>query len=209
MFADIAPRYDLLNHFCPSISDRGWRKALLKRLAPVLEQARGPHSRSMLRNRRCVVGSCKPQPRTVIGVDFCHPMLVTAQQKARDRGFHAPLIEADAMQLAFAGRFAGRHFNRFRLSQLDQLWRCTHRVSARAETRRNTGDLGVLASTRAIYAHGLRLLFGVILPAVGALISGSREAYTYLPESVSKFPKAEALSGMMTRPVSAMCATNY
>ena len=30
--------------------------------------------------------------------------------------------------------------------------------------------------------------------AVGALISGSRDAYTYLPESVKKFPAAEALA---------------
>jgi demethylmenaquinone methyltransferase/2-methoxy-6-polyprenyl-1,4-benzoquinol methylase len=39
---------------------------------------------------------------------------------------------------------------------------------------------------------------GVILPTVGGLISGSRQAYTYLPESVSKFPKADTLCDMMT-----------
>jgi demethylmenaquinone methyltransferase/2-methoxy-6-polyprenyl-1,4-benzoquinol methylase len=38
---------------------------------------------------------------------------------------------------------------------------------------------------------------GVVLPAVGALVSGSREAYAYLPESVSKFPKAEVLRDML------------
>jgi demethylmenaquinone methyltransferase/2-methoxy-6-polyprenyl-1,4-benzoquinol methylase len=38
----------------------------------------------------------------------------------------------------------------------------------------------------------------LMLPLVGASISGSRKAYTYLPESVSRFPKAEVLRTMMT-----------
>ena len=33
-----------------------------------------------------------------------------------------------------------------------------------------------------------------VLPRVGAMISGSKEAYTYLPESVKKFPEAGVLA---------------
>jgi demethylmenaquinone methyltransferase/2-methoxy-6-polyprenyl-1,4-benzoquinol methylase len=33
-----------------------------------------------------------------------------------------------------------------------------------------------------------------VLPAIGGLLSGSREAYTYLPESVRKFPGAAELA---------------
>jgi demethylmenaquinone methyltransferase/2-methoxy-6-polyprenyl-1,4-benzoquinol methylase len=36
-----------------------------------------------------------------------------------------------------------------------------------------------------------------ILPHIGRLISGSREAYAYLPESVRKFPPAPELAAMM------------
>jgi len=36
-----------------------------------------------------------------------------------------------------------------------------------------------------------------ILPWIGGLISGSRDAYTYLPESVRKFPTAPELAAMM------------
>jgi demethylmenaquinone methyltransferase/2-methoxy-6-polyprenyl-1,4-benzoquinol methylase len=36
-----------------------------------------------------------------------------------------------------------------------------------------------------------------ILPWIGGLISGSRDAYTYLPESVRKFPSAPRLAAMM------------
>jgi demethylmenaquinone methyltransferase/2-methoxy-6-polyprenyl-1,4-benzoquinol methylase len=38
-----------------------------------------------------------------------------------------------------------------------------------------------------------------ILPLVGGAISGSRGPYTYLPESVRKFPAAPELAAMMQR----------
>ncbi len=37
-----------------------------------------------------------------------------------------------------------------------------------------------------------------MLPAIGGLISGYRDAYTYLPESVRKFPGPEELARQMT-----------
>jgi demethylmenaquinone methyltransferase/2-methoxy-6-polyprenyl-1,4-benzoquinol methylase len=35
------------------------------------------------------------------------------------------------------------------------------------------------------------------LPAIGGALSGSRDAYRYLPESVRKFPGVEELAEMM------------
>jgi demethylmenaquinone methyltransferase/2-methoxy-6-polyprenyl-1,4-benzoquinol methylase len=37
----------------------------------------------------------------------------------------------------------------------------------------------------------------MLMPLVGGVISGSRSAYTYLPESIEKFPSAELLQGMI------------
>jgi demethylmenaquinone methyltransferase/2-methoxy-6-polyprenyl-1,4-benzoquinol methylase len=36
-----------------------------------------------------------------------------------------------------------------------------------------------------------------VLPVIGGLVSGSREAYTYLPESIARFPSADLLREMM------------
>jgi len=36
-----------------------------------------------------------------------------------------------------------------------------------------------------------------VLPALGGALSGSKDAYAYLPESVRKFPSAEELAQMM------------
>jgi demethylmenaquinone methyltransferase / 2-methoxy-6-polyprenyl-1,4-benzoquinol methylase len=37
-----------------------------------------------------------------------------------------------------------------------------------------------------------------VLPLIGGLLSGSRDAYTYLPESVLKFPAPDELAEMIT-----------
>ena len=36
-----------------------------------------------------------------------------------------------------------------------------------------------------------------VLPFVGGVVSGSRDAYSYLPESIKKFPGAEELASAM------------
>jgi demethylmenaquinone methyltransferase/2-methoxy-6-polyprenyl-1,4-benzoquinol methylase len=36
-----------------------------------------------------------------------------------------------------------------------------------------------------------------VLPTIGGWLSGARDAYAYLPESVRKFPGAEELAGEM------------
>jgi len=48
-----------------------------------------------------------------------------------------------------------------------------------------------------------------ILPIAGGALSGSRDAYTYLPESVRKFPSAEELAGEMRRAGFAQVSYEY
>ncbi len=60
------------------------------------------------------------------------------------------------------------------------------------------------AAFRALYDFYSRR----ILPTIGGLISGSRDAYTYLPESVRKFPTAEQLAGTCATPASPASPSN-
>ncbi len=197
MFADIAPRYDLLNHLLSFNIDRSWRKVLFQRLADVLE-----------RPEACVLDLCcgtgdvlldlqaKSRAR-VIGADFCHPMLVTAGQKAASKGFPASLVEGDAMLLPLPDASLDAISIAFGFRNL------VNYSAALIEFQRVLKPGGVLAILEFSHPPGvfMRMAYGfysgVVLPAVGALVSGSREAYEYLPESVRKFPKAEVLREMI------------
>src|SRR5690606_34669318 len=88
MFGEIARRYDLLNHLLSLNVDRYWRRRTVALVpprgdAPVLDVCCGTgdltfayHRASGGRNR-------------VVGIDFCHPMLIEARKKSRRLGAEA------------------------------------------------------------------------------------------------------------------------
>ena len=197
MFAGIAPKYDFINHLLSFNVDRGWRKALLRSLTPVLER---PQPRVL--DLCCGTGDVLLDLQTVsaapiMGADFCHPMLVSAQAKAAHAGFRAPLVEADALQLPFRDAVLDGisiSFGFRNLANYDAGLRELHRVL------KPGGVLAILEFShppnvlmKTAYGFYSRLL----LPIIGGLISGSREAYAYLPDSIRKFPKADELLRMM------------
>jgi demethylmenaquinone methyltransferase / 2-methoxy-6-polyprenyl-1,4-benzoquinol methylase len=197
MFAGIAPKYDLLNHLLSFNIDRGWRRALMKRLAPVLSR-----ENAKVLDLCCGTGdvlfdlqSIAATP--VMGADFCHEMLVSARHKATRHSLQAPLIEADALQLPLADASLDAISISFGFRNL------ANYSAGLREFHRVLKPGGVLAILEFSHPRGLAMktAYGfysrVLLPAIGSAISGSSEAYTYLPDSIRKFPRAEELSAMM------------
>ncbi len=197
MFGRIAPRYDLLNHLLSFNIDRLWRARTVKQVEPVL---RRPGARVL--DLACGTGDLmlaleQRRGARVLGSDFCHPMLVEAGRKAGERNAQCPLFEADALALPLASgsldlvtcAFGFRNFANYR--------------GGLRELRRVLGPDGMLAilefSTppNPLMAAGYRFYSTTVLPALGGLLSGSPEAYSYLPESVRKFPTAEVLAQEM------------
>ncbi len=197
MFGEIAPRYDLLNHLLSFNIDKGWRKALLNRVTPVLRR-----TDARVLDLCCGTGDVlldlqAVAANAVMGADFCHPMLVTAGQKMLARNFATTLFEGDALELPLAANsldaitiaFGFRNLVNYRAGLL--------------EFQRVLKPGGVLAILE--FSHPRNFLLRqayafyskAVLPFVGGLVSGSRTAYTYLPESVAKFPRAEELLSML------------
>jgi demethylmenaquinone methyltransferase/2-methoxy-6-polyprenyl-1,4-benzoquinol methylase len=196
MFSDIAPRYDLLNHLLSFNVDRGWRKTLLRRIAPIL---RRPDS--VVLDVCCGTGDVlidlqNVSANPVLGADFCHPMLVTAMHKVRKLRCTPALFEADALELPLPANSLDAITIAFGFRNL-----ADYRAGL-AEFQRVLKPAGVLAILEFSHPPGLfmRTAYGlyakVVLPLIGGLVSGSRAAYSYLPESVAKFPRAEELRGM-------------
>lgn len=197
MFGSIAPRYDLLNHLLSMNIDRYWRARTVRRVAHVLSR---PGARAL--DIACGTGDLMFALETrkrglVYGSDFCHPMLVAARQKAQRKRSRARLFEADALKLPLADAsfdlitigFGFRNFANYRQG-LGEFLRILKPGGAVAILEFSTPPNALLARLYDFYSRN-------ILPAIGGFVSGSKEAYSYLPESVRRFPGAEDLAGEM------------
>jgi demethylmenaquinone methyltransferase/2-methoxy-6-polyprenyl-1,4-benzoquinol methylase len=197
MFAGIAPRYDFLNHLLSFNIDRSWRKILIRQLQPVLQQ-RDARILDLCCGTGDVLLDLQAESATpVLGADFCHPMLLSAQVKAARKGFRAPLFEADALELPLANQSLDAITISFGFRNL------ANYTGGLRELCRVLKPGGILAILEFSHPQGMLTKAGyglysrVVLPAIGSLISGSREAYAYLPDSIRKFPLADELRSMM------------
>jgi demethylmenaquinone methyltransferase / 2-methoxy-6-polyprenyl-1,4-benzoquinol methylase len=196
MFAEIAPRYDRLNHLLSINIDKHWRRFTVKKLVDLLER---PESLAL--DLCCGTAELTLQLERhtrVVGCDFCHPMLVIGSEKiAHRRAQRAVLAEGDALGLPFADSYFDVVTIAFGLRNLENV------DSGLAEILRVLkpgGRAAVLEFSRPVvpvFRQLFEYYFHHILPRIGGMISGSKSAYQYLPESVSNFPDQKRLSEMM------------
>ncbi len=197
MFGRVAHRYDLVNHLLSFHVDKLWRAHTVRRVRPILDRpdalvldiccGTGDLALALARGSAC----------RVLGSDFCHPMLVAARDKVERRHARAALFESDALQLPVRDHSLDLITVAFGFRNL-----ANYQAGLR-EVHRALRPGGVAAilefsqppnrAFRALYNFYSRR----ILPLIGGAISGSRDAYTYLPESVRKFPTAPQLAASM------------
>jgi len=197
MFGRVAHRYDLANHLLSLNIDRWWRARTVRRVAPVLGR---PGARVL--DICCGTGDLAMalQRRSggpVLGSDFCHPMLLAARRKAARQNAAVALFESDALQLPLrAGSldlltvaFGFRNLANYRAG-LAEMRRVLRPGGVAAILEFSQPPNPVFAALYHFYARR-------ILPAIGGALSGSRDAYAYLPESVRRFPSPSALADLM------------
>jgi demethylmenaquinone methyltransferase/2-methoxy-6-polyprenyl-1,4-benzoquinol methylase len=197
MFAAVAPRYDFLNHFLSFGRDIAWRRATARALREVLAR---PESVAV--DVCCGTGDLALALRQisagkVMGTDFCHPMLVRAQAKARRATRSVFFVEADALSLplrncsvdALSVAFGFRNLANYTRG-LEEF----HRVLVPG------GTVAILEFSQVrwpVFGPLFRVYFHRVLPRLGSLISGVEGPYQYLPSSVAQFPDQESLAGAM------------
>jgi demethylmenaquinone methyltransferase / 2-methoxy-6-polyprenyl-1,4-benzoquinol methylase len=193
MFARISPRYDLLNHLLSANLDKRWRRRVVEKLGPLV-----PHESRIL-DVACGTGDLSIAlfeniGARVTGVDFCRPMLERAARKQPRIAF----VEGNALQLPFDNDVFDAVTIAFGLRNLSSV---AQGLSELRRVLKPKGWAAILEFSRPV-VPGFRSLAAAyctrLLPRIGGLISGSRSAYEYLPNSVSRFPDQETLSAMMT-----------
>jgi demethylmenaquinone methyltransferase / 2-methoxy-6-polyprenyl-1,4-benzoquinol methylase len=196
MFDRIARVYDPLNSLMTAGLHHRWRTraADLAQLAPgarALDVACGTGDLSLELARRVGPGG------EVVACDFSESMLELARKKAAD----APTIRfewANALELPYADdEFAAATVG-FGVRNFSDLERG---LSELARVVRPGGKVVVLEMTtprRPPLSTFFNIWFDRVVPQLGKL-GGGGEAYTYLPNSVRRFPGPEKLAATMAR----------
>ncbi len=196
MFDRIAPRYDLLNRLMSVGLDHRWRKRTVKALelppnAHVLDLATGTADVALAIARRYPTA-------TIIGSDPSAGMLEVGDEKiARAQLTKRVRLEVgDAQELPYDdASFHG-------VTMAFGIRNVPDRARALAEMARVTkpgGRICILELAeprRGLLAPLARFHVRVLVPRMGALLSGSRE-YRYLQESIAAFPPPDAFAALL------------
>ncbi|TCV09640.1 demethylmenaquinone methyltransferase/2-methoxy-6-polyprenyl-1,4-benzoquinol methylase [Sphingobacterium alimentarium] len=191
MFNNISKRYDLLNRLMTMRIDVIWRKKAIKLLQAIrpqhiLDVATGTGDFAIESIRIL-------KPSKIVGVDISQGMLNVAKEKIVKKGlqdvFEVQLGDSENLQFpdntfdAVTVAFGVRNFENLEkgLSEI-------HRVL-------RPGGKAIILELSNPTAFPVKQLYNFyfhkIVPAFGRMISKDSSAYSYLPESVAKFPDGE------------------
>jgi len=193
LFARIAPAYDLVNRLMTGGQDRHWRRELLSfcDLPPggrLLDVGTGTGEILYEARRR--------YPDVALtGVDFTYEMIAIAQSKSADR--QLPFLQADAMALPFADNTFDAVASGFLLRNVVDREAALREQVRVAKPGGRVVCLETTAPGNNLLDALLKLYFFWIVPLIGGLFSGDREAYTYLPHSTAAFLQPEELAHSM------------
>jgi demethylmenaquinone methyltransferase/2-methoxy-6-polyprenyl-1,4-benzoquinol methylase len=197
MFDSIAWRYDFLNHFLSFGIDRMWRRKAIRIISrnyknpDILDVATGTAD--------LAITAMRINPVRITGIDISQKMLEIGREKIQRNGYSAKieLLHGDSENIPFNDdlfdvsmvAFGVRNFSD-PLKGLTEMKRVT----------RNGGMILVLEFSKPsglIFRSVYNFYFRKILPFVGKFFSKDKSAYSYLPDSVFKFPDNEKFLELM------------
>jgi len=190
MFTRIAHRYDLMNRLMTGGQDIRWRKTViqlagLKPNASLLDLGAG--TGDLARE------ALAQQPRAkVTAADFTLEMMRVGQ-----RNGSLSWSAADALNLPFKDRTFDAVVSGFlmrNVMDVQQALKEQHRLL------KPCGRIVILDTTRPkknILSPFIWIHMHLVIPFLGRLLSGSKDAYNYLPDSTEGFLTAEELAARM------------
>ena len=191
-FDTIASNYDRMNRLMTLGLDRSWRKRAVRELSVL-------HSPLSALDVACGTGdmavSLAERGCKVTGVDISEEMLAIAKQKTASANFQFSIFNfqlANAEALPFEDdtfdavtcAFGVRNFVHLEKG-LNEMLRVLKPGGTMVILELATPDNPLVRPFYNLYTRH-------IIPWLGNRIAGNREAYTYLPQSIERFPKGDA-----------------
>lgn len=190
MFTRIAKRYDLMNRLMTGGQDLQWRRKVIQltRLSPKarlldIGTGTGDLAREALTQF--------PQAN-VIAADFTLEMMRVGQKNGA-----LNFASADALSLPFNDAFFDATVSGFFLRNVIDLQKA---LQEQYRVLKNGGRIVILDTTRPqknVLSPFIWLHMHVVIPALGRLLTGAKEAYRYLPDTTEGFVTAEELAARM------------
>ncbi|UOF00773.1 bifunctional demethylmenaquinone methyltransferase/2-methoxy-6-polyprenyl-1,4-benzoquinol methylase UbiE [Bdellovibrio reynosensis] len=196
MFSKVAANYDKGNNVLSMGIHHLWRKKLVKYSGvsngqKVLDCATGTGDLAI--EFKQTVGASGE----VVGTDFCAEMLIPAPGKAKARGLEIQFEQADVTQLQYAD-------NSFDVSSISfgirNVGNPVKGLSEMARVTKPGGKVMVLEFGQVnipVFGALYNFYSQNILPKIGGLVTGQKEAYEYLQKSSAAFPCKEGFVEMM------------
>lgn len=191
-FDRIVKRYELVNALASLWIDRYWRKVLVKRVkdlkGPILDLCCGPFTLSL--------EILKTRQEKLYGLDLSKEMLLFGLSKNTPLLRFLYPIRGDAERLPFRDNSFGIITIAFGFRNLP------NREEALLEFNRvlkREGSLLILEFSlpRNTLVRKLYLLYLTkYIPLLGGFLTGDKEAYSYLGDSIQKFPSQERIVRM-------------
>jgi demethylmenaquinone methyltransferase/2-methoxy-6-polyprenyl-1,4-benzoquinol methylase len=189
MFDNIAGSYDFLNHTLSLGMDNIWRKIAIKKLsnnpATILDIATGTGD--------FAISATKYTNATITGIDISQGMLDVGIEKITKKGLtdRIKLQLADSENLPFQDNSYDAVTAGFGVRNFEDL---NKGLSEMYRTLKPGGIAAILEPSEPTHfplKQFYNLYFHHILPFIGGIISKDKNAYTYLPDSVSAFPSGK------------------
>lgn len=196
IFTRIAPRYDLMNRLMTGGQDLNWRRKVIRRAAlPAEGPARlldlgagtGDLAREALRQHAGL---------RVLAADFTLAMMRAGQARAWD-GSAPDWSAADALRLPFPDQTFDAVVSGYLLRNVTDLQQA---LSEQYRVLKPGGRIVCLDTTRPsrnLLSPFIHFHMHVVIPGLGWLLTGQRDAYTYLPDSSEAFLRAEELAARL------------
>jgi len=187
MFNNIAGKYDFLNHFLSVGIDHLWRRRLVKMLSKekpqkILDIATGTGD--------LAIALTKCNPKEIIGADISENMLQVGIRKIKKKKLDKiiKLELGDSEKLKYSENYFDAITVAFGVRNYEDL---DKGLSEMYRVTKKNGSVWILEFSKPSVFPVKQIYnfyFRFVLPNVGRLVSKDKQAYTYLPKSVSQFP---------------------
>ena len=201
VFHSVARRYDLMNDLMSGGLHRAWKDALLTAVNPpkgdrpfaLLDLAGGTGDVAFR-----VAQAGGPNTRVTV-CDINAEMLAVGEERAAKRGLDASVTfeQGNAEELPYADKGFDCVTIAFGIRNVPRI----ERALAEAYRVLKIGGRFLCLEFSAVDMPGLDRLYEYYsfeaIPRIGEMVTGDREAYQYLVESIRKFPKPKAFAAMI------------